>query len=575
MVKGLIHAYSEGVTELLSRGTPPEVAAQNMVTKLLRDHPELAARMVEKLLPGFYALEKAIEDQGKKETLSERDVAMLDNRLYPVIVAHLENRLSVEETKLDWCLDAFEKFRRSGVLEGFGAGVLEDLDEPPIDLKETTSFSETGLNPNKLAGSALRRATIRVLVSKMESAQKAIEEVRSLATDLSDSASRKAGVLRSTADRGTYQKIDALVARLQKVRSLEKVGDEDLAGLTPRGSLEIAAEEEVVNNIREQMGVVKLEDSNEDPMVREARVAKQFEVLADVAKNFWSWEKIRGNHPHADALSKDYRQQAEFRVIPATEDTPAPSYGIEFKIVHRDTGQEVVAFRYSLARTFSENQSPEAIRTFFQNHMRNRGLFYVSQLYVDRAKRALDRRSELNVRRPTKPIVLGTNKTPARIEELFTNDVKRNSAYNHYQQLRRTLRSLEAQLGEASAGAENEWVDDAEVSEEGKFKRRAVASYKEICTNAEGFVAPDLGAGMSRRQLEEISQSLGQMRGYKLTFDFDKKKMQIVRKGIIGTGIGGKMIEVETTEFKRTYEDKRGDLNSTLTTLLAKKSRST
>jgi|GEM_PF-6722819 len=102
IIEGFLHTYTEGVEKLLTRGTPPETIAQNAVTQMLRDHPELAARMVEKLLPGYFALERFLNERKDKDApLTEREVVTFDSRLYPVIAGHLEDRLSIEETKLE------------------------------------------------------------------------------------------------------------------------------------------------------------------------------------------------------------------------------------------------------------------------------------------------------------------------------------------------------------------------------------------------------------------------------------------------------------------------------------------
>jgi len=450
------------------------------------------------------------------------------------------------------------------VLKEFGIGALEDLDEPPIDLKEIESFGETGLNAEKLAGSALRRATIRILSRRVKEASVAIEEIQTLANELNESAGRKAGMLRSTADAAAYRKIDTLIERVKKAKSIQEIGDEELAALTPKGTLEIAAEESVVDDIRGEMGVLKLEDSKEDYASRSERIGRQFEVLASLAKNFWAWEKIRGEAPHKDALTDAYRQQADFRVIPATEDTPAPSYGIEFKIVHKESEEEVVSFRYSLARTFSENQSPEKIKDFFEKHIRTRGLFSVSKLYLDRARRALEAKVELGVRVPTPSIALGTKRAEAGINMLFSQAVPRKAAYVHYQNKRSNLRSLERQLSETSLDGESEWVDDTIVDEEIRVKRKFVGAYREFCRTTEDFVPPPLSTGLSRSQLESIHISLTQLRGVQMVFDYDKENIRITKNGIVG--LGASTLNVSLADFKRTYEDKGGDIAHVLQT---------
>lgn len=573
MVEGLLHTYVEGWNDLISRGTPPEVIAQNAVTALLRDHPELSQKLTEKLFPGYYELEQLmVQQQDRIASLTLKDVRALDSRLYPVIIGHLERRVEIEETKLAWCRRAFAKFTKTGALSELGVGVLEELDEAPVDLKEIGLFDETGLNPQKLAGSAVRRATIRSLASHMRSASVAINEVRSLAHDLNESSTRKGAMMQSMSDAATYRRIDDLITRLDKIKPFEEVGSEEVEALTPRGTIEIAAQEGVIEDIKGQMGIIAEEDAREDAETLHRRVASQFDALSHVAKEFWSWEKIRTDSPHKDALTDAYRQQAEFRVIPATEETPAPSYGVEFKIVHKESGQNVVDFNYSLARTFSERQTPEEIQRYFLEELRNRGNHAISKLYLDRANRALARQERYAQNVRARPISLNSRKAKEGIQSFFQDFRLRRSGFLHLERLRRGVVSLNQKLSTSHFETGEELVDDTAIDTAARMSRKALAPFKEISTAAESFDIPLISVRLPQAQLEKIARDVKELRGVKMTFDQEADSMRITQSGFIG--INSKTVSVPLTEFKRLYDDRQQNLARVITSVFSKNTSS-
>lgn len=569
-VEGLFETWKEGAKHLVNRANPYEVTAQNAVSQLLRDHPALAEKLTERLFPGYSKLERFIEkkrESGKR--LDGREVREFDTMYYSLITDHLEERLRVEESRLAWCRSAFRKFAKTNALAELGLEVLEELDEPPVDLKRGLTFAETGLSAQKLAGSAKRRATIKTLSSRMQDAQTAIEEVRGIAADLNKSAMQKQVLLKTTEEGETYRRIDSLLQRLDEVDPFEEVADEKLASLTPKGNLEIAETQRALEEISERMGVVSASDASEDYAIREARIAGQFNTLARVASARWSWEKIRtgqGTNLYADSLGGGrYQQVAEFKVIEEDDKNPAPFYGVEFKIIHKETGTPVVRFHYSMARTFSEGEEEKTIEGFYEKELRTLGMANVATVYSDRVTRALDTaREKYGVRPTANPIDLSSSKALENLALYFERVLPNQAGNSYFRSLEMNHRSLKERL----PTLKQEYDDTGESSEEAPAKRQLAQNFKSLADTAESFVVPAIAPRMSREQLTAIASELGSLRA-RAVFDPEKGTMTITKQGF--AGFGRKTAELPINDFRSRYENTGESMKRTLDALFPKR----
>lgn len=564
VVGGFIHTYQEGVRQMVDRGTPPEVAAMNQVARLLKDHPELAVALVRKLLPGFYELEAYVDSKKGKDALDMEDVLGLDGHLYETIVSHLERRVAIEQTKLAWCERAFVEFTETDSLASVGLPPLEGVDQVDIELGRVRDFSETGLSAGALAGSALRRATLRTLARKIRESRATIERALATAHKLRDANDRKTALLGNTGQSAVYRRISTLIDDLEKVGPHEAHADASLERLTPKGSIDAEIRAEVIASIQSEMGTISQEDDRESFEARERRVAAQFEALVSVVAKGWSWASYEKPRWYSECLTGDYKQEAIFTLVPATDESPAPSYGVRFRIVHRSTATPVVEFTYNLASTFSERMSPADVERYFMDDLAKRRPVVIANVYIDRTQRALDRQAAFETRRPQRPIELGNQNSGAAIAQHYEAFYPHEAGYAHLRRLKNRLQANKAELAHLPETLD----DDVETGNLVDQRRAYTVPFASLCDDAEAFSPDRLAYTVSPETLRLLNEKATNLRntGYRITYDHEVKKFQIVRPGFIP--LTKKSGAYEVTDFLSAYDQNGGDLRRTIDTFL-------
>ena len=561
VIGGFLHTYHEGFRQMLERGIPPEAAAMNQVTRLLKDHPTLAIDVIKKLFPGYFDLKDYLDAFARKEkAASMQDVLELDARLYPLIIGHLEARVRVEQTKLAWCSRAFDEFTQTQDLEA-----LEDV---ALNLAEVKTFGETGLSASALAGSARRRATIRILARKIQEARAAIDDVHAITEKLLEGNAKKTALLGNTGQSAIYRRIRDLSERLSRVDAHETSVPHTLERLTAKGNIEAELRAEVEALIKIDMGEIAQEDAEESFEVREARIAKQYEALAEVAFRAWSWARYEaGSSWFASCLTSDYKQEAVFVLMEATEEAPAPSYGVEFRIVHKDTNTRVVSFRYSLASTFSERVGPEQVRSHFIEELQKRRPHVVASMYLDRTERALARRAEYATSYPVRPIELGTNDAARTIGDYYERFYPHEAGVVYLRNLRARLTSNRMNLKDLPT----ELDDDTTSVEVTERKRAFVEPFASLCTDAERFEPPRLAVVISRETLVRLHEQMLTLRrsGYRVTFNHATRKFSLERPGALWR-LSKITVDVDAADLARSFDAANNNLKLAIDQLTRK-----